>query len=236
MPLELPAVYFLRRGTAPIASKGRRYDVPVQFRQRLTGGAIRSAKRRPSRQLLPKSLPGQPVDGLHRAREANREFVAVAKDFGWLPAGAKAHYFAGVTFQELGQTGSAETELKTAAGSWDRNLANLAKLALAGLYQQTGRTAQAIDVYNDLAKKPSLTVPTSVAQLDLADLYASTGKQDQARALWAKSEQFVALANDLVKEVVAHGAGTVEKLLALPKVGERIHETVGLVREIVRGA
>jgi predicted negative regulator of RcsB-dependent stress response len=25
-----------------------------------------------------------------------------------------------------------------------------------------------------------------VAQLDLADLYAATGKKDQARALWAK--------------------------------------------------
>ena len=32
---------------------------------------------------------------------------------------------------------SAEAELKAAAGSWDRNLANLAKLALAGLYHQT---------------------------------------------------------------------------------------------------
>jgi len=47
----------------------------------------------------------------------------------------------------------------------------------------------------------------------------------------AKSDQFVALANDLVKEAVAHNASTVEKLLALPKAGERIHETVGLVRE-----
>ena len=140
----------------------------------------------------PLAVPGAPAEknvynnAADRAREANRQFVAIAKDFGWLPAGAKAHYFAGVTYQELGQTGSAETELKTAAGSWDRNLSNLAKLALAGLYQQTGRTAQAIDVYNDLTKKPSLTVPASVAQLDLADLYASTGKQDQARALWAK--------------------------------------------------
>jgi predicted negative regulator of RcsB-dependent stress response len=140
----------------------------------------------------PLAVPGAPPDknaytnAADRAREANRQFVAIAKDFGWAPAGAKAHYFAGVTYQELGQTGSAESELKTAAGSWDRNLSNLAKLALAGLYQQTGRTAQAIDVYNDLAKKPSLTVSASVAQLDLADLYATTGKQDQARALWAK--------------------------------------------------
>ena len=34
--------------------------------------------------------------------------------------------------------------------------------------------------------KPSTTVPATTAQLALADLYAATGKQDQARALWAK--------------------------------------------------
>jgi lipopolysaccharide biosynthesis regulator YciM len=121
-----------------------------------------------------------------RAKEANREFVAVAKDYSWLPAGAKAHYFAGVTYEELGQNASAESELKTAADSWDRNLSNLAKLALAGLYRQTGRDTQAIDIYNALAAKPSVTVSKSVAQLALADLYASTGKQEQARVLWAK--------------------------------------------------
>jgi lipopolysaccharide biosynthesis regulator YciM len=71
-------------------------------------------------------------------------------------------------------------------GSWDRNVSNLAKLALAGLYQQTARGAQAIDLYNALVAKPSVTVSTSVAQLDLADLYVAAGKKDQARALWAK--------------------------------------------------
>ena len=81
---------------------------------------------------------------------------------------------------------SAESELKAAAGSWNRDVANLAKLALAGLYHQTGRDAQAIDVYNELAAKPSETVSAVVAQLDLADLYAAQGKQDQARALWAR--------------------------------------------------
>lgn len=140
----------------------------------------------------PLAVPGAPPEknvytsAVDRAKEANREFVAVAKDFGWLPAGAKAHYFAGITYQELGQTASAESELKTAAGSWDRNLSNLAKIALAGVYRQTGRDAQAIDLYNAVAAKPSTTVPASVAQLDLADLYVSTGRQDQARAIWAK--------------------------------------------------
>ena len=90
---------------------------------------------------------------------------AVADKYSWLPAGTKAHYFAGVTDKELGQHGPAETELKAAADSWDRNLANLAKLALAGLYHQTNRDAQAIDLYNAIAAKPSVTVSAGVAQL-----------------------------------------------------------------------
>ena len=136
--------------------------------------------------------PGTPAEtgeyatAADRSKAANKLFADVAQQYGWLPEGAKAHYFAGITDQELGQTASAENELKTAAKSWDRNLSNLANLALAGIYHQTGRDAQAIDLYNALAAKPSETVSTGVAQLDLADLYAASGKQDQARALWAK--------------------------------------------------
>jgi hypothetical protein len=140
----------------------------------------------------PLAQPGAPAEtGVYatageRSKAANQQFAAVAKQYGWLPEGTKAHYFTGVTDGELGQTGPAEAELKIAADSWDRNLANLAKLALAGLYHQTSRDAQAIDLYTALAAKPSETVSTSAAQLDLANLYAATGKQDQARALWAK--------------------------------------------------
>lgn len=123
-----------------------------------------------------------------RAKAANQQFLDVARQYGWLPEGAKAHYFAGITYQALGNNASAETELKTAAGAWswgDRNLANLAKLALAGLYHQNNRDPEAIQIYNELAAKPSETVPAAVAQLDLADLYAEEGKADQARKLWA---------------------------------------------------
>ena len=120
-----------------------------------------------------------------RSRAANKQFVAAAQQYSWLPEGAKAHYFAGITDRELGDSANAESELKAASGAWDRNLANLAKLALASLYHQTSRDPQAIDLYNQLSAKPSDTVPAKVAKLDLADLYAAGGKQDQARALWA---------------------------------------------------
>jgi hypothetical protein len=136
--------------------------------------------------------PGEPVDpytyttAAARSKEANREFLAVAHNFSWLPQAAKAHYFAGITDEELGQYGPAESELKIAAASWNGNLANLAKVALAGLYRQTSRDSEAVSIYQDLANHPSVTVSTNVAQLDLADLYAAEGKQDLARALWAK--------------------------------------------------
>jgi tetratricopeptide (TPR) repeat protein len=130
--------------------------------------------------------PGVYSSAADRAREANRQFVAVAKEYSWLPDGKKARYFAGVTEEELGQTASAEADLKAAAGAWDRNLSNLAKLALAGLYHGTGRDSQAVDLYNGLIAKPSETVSAGMAQLDLADLYAAQGNVAQARALWAK--------------------------------------------------
>jgi tetratricopeptide (TPR) repeat protein len=140
----------------------------------------------------PLALPGAPpqpnvyTTSDARAKEANREFVAIAHDFGWLPQGSKARYFAGITYKELGQNGNAESNLKAAASSWNHNLANLAKLALAGLYQQENRDSEAVDLYNELAAKPSVTVSAGAAQLDLADLYASQGKLDQAKVLWAK--------------------------------------------------
>ena len=140
----------------------------------------------------PLAQPGAPaMSGVYataaeRTKAANKQFADVIQHYGWLPQGAKAHYFEGITDEDMGQNGAAETELKIAAGAWDRNVSNLAKLALAGLYRQTSQDSQAIELYNALIAKPSETVSAVVAQLDLADLYAGEGKQDQAKALWAK--------------------------------------------------
>ena len=142
-----------------------------------------------SAQLLAPGAPaenGSYATAAERTKAANQKFVAVVKDFGWLPEGTKAHYFAGVTYEEMGQNGSAETELKAAAGSWNPDLKNLAKMALAGLYRQTSRDAQAIAIYNEITAKPSATVPAPMAQLALADLYVGEGKPELAKAVWAK--------------------------------------------------
>ena len=140
----------------------------------------------------PLATPGAPPEAntyttaSDRSRAANKQFLAVAQQYGWLPEGTKAHYFAGITSQELGQTASAESELKIAAGSWDHNLANLAKVALAAVYHQSARDPQAIDLYNQLTDHPTDAVPAGLAQLQLADLYTAEGKTDQAHKIYAQ--------------------------------------------------
>ncbi len=136
--------------------------------------------------------PGAPAEqGVYatsadRSKAANALFVQVENNYSWLPVAAKAHYFAGITDRELGQNGSAETELKAAAGAWDGNLASLAKFALASFYHETGRDPQAIELYNGLIAKPTTAIPVYTSQLALGDLYAAAGKMDQAKAIWAK--------------------------------------------------
>jgi tetratricopeptide (TPR) repeat protein len=142
----------------------------------------------------PVAQPGQAVppgmktfaSDAERAKAANQQFLDVANKYSLAPDARIARYFAGLSYIDMGQNQSAEDTLKKVAGGWNSDLAGLAKVALAGLYHQTGRDAQAIDIYNQLTAKPTTTVPAGLAQLQLAELYESEGKTDLAKAVYAK--------------------------------------------------
>jgi tetratricopeptide (TPR) repeat protein len=142
----------------------------------------------------PLATPGQAVppgmktytSAAERANAANAAFVSVAHQYGMERSGKLAQYFAGLTYMEEGQNGSAEDTLKKVAGDFDKDIAALGKLALAQLYQQTGRDAQATDLYNELTKSNATTVPSGLAQLQLAAMYNSEGKVSEARTIYAK--------------------------------------------------
>jgi predicted negative regulator of RcsB-dependent stress response len=141
----------------------------------------------------PLTQPGEPTPSgmktysstAERAKAANALFQGIADKYGMTPGSKNALYFAGLTEIEAGQNQQAEDTLKKVAGGWDSNLAGLAKIALAGLYHNTGRDQQAIDIYNQLTAKPTATVPAGLAQLQLADLYTSEGKTEEAKKVYA---------------------------------------------------
>ena len=140
----------------------------------------------------PLRQPGQPADpntqsyatSAERAKAANPLFEQAASHYGFFKAGANARYFAGLTAEDMGQTGQAEADLKKAAGA-NNGLGALAKMALASLYRKTNRQQQAVDIYQQLIAKPTLTVPASTAKLQLAETYEAT-RPDEARKLYAQ--------------------------------------------------
>jgi predicted negative regulator of RcsB-dependent stress response len=126
---------------------------------------------------------------LDRAKAANAMFLDVANKYGMTPSGKNALYFAGLTQIEAGQTQQAEDTLKKVAGSWDSNLASLANFALAALYHKTGRDPQAIELLQQMAKKPTTAIPAGLAQLQLAQVYTDEGKTAEARTVYATVKQ-----------------------------------------------
>jgi tetratricopeptide (TPR) repeat protein len=142
----------------------------------------------------PLAAPGQAVPPgvktypsvAERAKAANELFMGVADKYSMTPDGRVSRYFGGLTYMEEGQNAPAESTLKQVASGWNGDLAALAKLSLAQLYRQTGRDPQAIDLYNELAAKPTNTVPPGLAQLQLAELYESQNKPDMAKKIYAQ--------------------------------------------------
>lgn len=141
----------------------------------------------------PIAAPGQPTEpgfktyptAAARAKEANPLFVQVADKYNWMKTGKNAEYFAGLTYMDMGQMADAEKELKKAADSHDSGLSALSKMALAGLYRQTGRDSEAVDLYKQVIKDPTVTVPAAEAKLQLASLY-ETKNPAEAKKLYAE--------------------------------------------------
>lgn len=121
-----------------------------------------------------------------RASAANAQFVTVADKYGMTEPGKMALYMAGVTYMDEGNNGAAEDALKKLAGSFNGDTAALGKSALAGLYQQMGRNADAEKLLEELGKGSATTVPPFFAQIRLGDLYQTEGKTADAKRVWAQ--------------------------------------------------
>ena len=137
--------------------------------------------------VTPIAQPGQQIppgtktfaNAADRAKAANPLFLDVANKYGFTEAGHNALYFAGLTYADMGDNGNAETYLKKAASAANANTSSLAKLALADLYTQSARNADAINLLQDLVKHPTTAVPAGTANLNLAAIYQTT---DPAKA------------------------------------------------------
>jgi tetratricopeptide (TPR) repeat protein len=112
-----------------------------------------------------------------RGQAAAKEFKGIADKYSLVPPGKVARYLRGSALLQAGDKAGAEQEFKTAADFSDKDLAALAKMALASIYRDSNRQADAIKIYKELSDHPTATISKGTAQLELAEMYEKTDPQ-----------------------------------------------------------
>ncbi len=140
-------------------------------------------------QLRPPGTPEQPdfptfTSANERAQAAQKQFQAIVDKYPHTRSSDMAQYFLGVTAQTLGNNADAEQHFKKVASVGNRELASVAKNALAALYGQTNRAKEAVALYQELIKKPTASVSKVTAQLQLAELYQNTNQPLDAKKMY----------------------------------------------------
>ncbi len=129
--------------------------------------------------LRPAGTPAQPdvpsfTSVKERTEAAKKQFQAIVDKYPHTRTSDMAHYFLGVTASDLGDNTAAERNFKQVANVGNKDVAAVAKVALAALYGQTNRPKDAIAIYQELINKPTASVSKVAAQLQLAELYQNS--------------------------------------------------------------
>jgi len=139
--------------------------------------------------LRPAGAPEQPdfptfTSVKERTETARKQLQAIVDKYPHTRTADMAHYLLGVTAVDLSDNGTAERNFKEVASVRNRDLAAVAKLALASLYGQTSRTKDAVALYQELINKPTNSVSKVTAQLQLAELYQNSNQPLDAKRIY----------------------------------------------------
>jgi predicted negative regulator of RcsB-dependent stress response len=150
---------------------------------------LAEAVRTMSTPLRPAGTPPEPgyptfASEKERADAARKQLQAIVDQYPHTRTADMARYFLGTTAANIGDNASAEKNLREVASSWNRDVASLAKLALASLYGNTNRTKEAVVLYQELITKPTETVSKLTAQMQLAQLYESSKQPVEAKRIY----------------------------------------------------
>lgn len=154
--------------------------------------------------------PGQAAPGgatyataQEKYKKALQQFNAIVENHHIPPrpkAVEIALYQAGVSQSLLGDQKGAIQTLTAASESHDSEIASMAKYALAGELAKAGNISQAVKLYQELADRPTITVPKASALLAMADVYRGS-QPAQARQIYQRVQKEFA-DNPVVAEAV----------------------------------
>ncbi|MGP0018616.1 MAG: tetratricopeptide repeat protein [Candidatus Sulfotelmatobacter sp.] len=161
-------------------------------------------------QLRPVGTPEQPdfptfTSAKERSQAAQKKFQAIVDKYPHTRTADMAHYFLGVTAANLQDNAAAESNFKEVISSGNREVASVAKSALAAFYGQTNRVKEGAALYQELINKPTVSVSKVTAELQLAELYQNSNQPLDAKRLYeqVKKENPGAEVSQLVTQKLA---------------------------------
>jgi len=154
------------------------------------GAAVRTMET----QVRPPGVPAQPnfpsfASSEERATAAKKEFQQVVDKYPHTHTADVARYFLGLTSNDLGDNATAERYLGEVASIHDKDLAGLAKFALAAVYRKENTDGQAVDLYKQLIDRPTATVAKVTAQMELASFYQSKQQTADAKRIYEQVQK-----------------------------------------------
>ncbi len=120
-----------------------------------------------------------------------------------------ARYHVGLCQAELGDEAEAIKTLNQVVDDRDQDIASLARFALAEQLAKTGKTADGVKIFQNLADHPTTTVPKATAQLAWADALRDT-QPAAARHIYEGMERDYAAETVVVESVK-------QQIASLPK-------------------
>ena len=156
---------------------GWRYYTQTQTSRAAT--ALGDAMKVYSARIRAVGEPAQPdeityVDEKNKYGDAAKKFADVAARYSRTRPGQMARYYAALSLEQLDRNDDAEKDLVAVESGNDEGLAALAKFQLAQLYDRTGKGAQAVHIYQQLADKPNIFVPKAIVLLSLGDHFSAS--------------------------------------------------------------
>lgn len=134
------------------------------------------------------AAPGVLTPGAQTFPDSQAKYEAALKQFNSIEAkyphfvsGEIALYHAGICQARLGHENAAIKTLQRAAHASDKDVASLARYALAGEFAGTGKLPQALAMFRDLAEHPTDAVPAPMSWLALATAERDTQPAEARR-------------------------------------------------------
>ena len=135
------------------------------------------------------SEPFYPTEAA-RAEDAVQKFSAVAEKYPNTNPGRLAAYYAALCYEDLERHNQALEQLKKISSGKDKELVAMAQYQTGVIYERTGKTADAVKVFRDLADHSSVFVPRPLVLLELAETLRQSDPKEAASVYEQLKKEF----------------------------------------------